>query len=60
MNLRTFKGMKGEDVLVNADNVTFAIPSPERETECLIYFSGENENCIRVKHDITTVKNKLL
>ena len=60
MNLKFLKGMKDEDVLVNVDNITCVVTSPESKEQCLIYFNGESDNCIRVKHDIITVKNRLL
>ena len=59
MNLKVFKRTNNKEVLINADNITYIITSPERETECLIYFNGTDDNSIRVKHDIKTVENKL-
>ena len=59
MEFRIFKSPKGRDILINASNITAVVTSEESGTECLIYFNGESDNCIRVKGDMLHVLKTL-
>lgn len=59
MEFRIFKSTKDRDILINASNITAVVTSEESETECLVYFNGESDNCIRVKGDILHVSKIL-
>lgn len=59
MRLILFKNNRNEDIYVNSDNITCIVTSPEEKEECLIYFNGESDNCIRVKGTLREVGNTL-
>ena len=59
MKFVIFKSCRDRDILINADNITAVVTSPEAEDECLIYFNGESDNCIRVKGTFSQVLETL-
>lgn len=59
MRLILLKNNRGEDLYINTENITCIVTSSESKEECLIYFNGESDNCIRVKGTLRAVGNAL-
>ena len=59
MRLILFKSSRNEDIYINTDNITCIVTSPESKENCLIYFNGESDNCIRVSGTLSEVVKSL-
>ena len=59
MKLHLLKNNRNEDIYINTDNITCVVTSPESKEDCLIYFNGESDNCIRVSGTLSEVVKSL-
>ena len=60
MRLHLLKNNRDKDIYINSDHITCIVTSPEREEECLIYFNGESDNCIRVSGTLSEIAKELI